>query len=642
MLNVIGKSGRETLPFDFAVVGAGPAGLSAAIRLKQLVPRASVAVLEKGARCGAHSVSGCVLDPVALDELLPDWRRDASAPVHTPVRAYTCHLMLPRGLRVRTPTPPTMCQRSASPRGPESFIVSLAQLCAYLARRAEALGVEVLPGFGANEVLFADRGRTRVAGVATKDVGVDRRGRRKRTYERGVEVAAPFTLFAEGACGHLSQALLAHYALDGTSMLPPQVPPPSIQSSKRGFWNNSVGSKKIKKKNNFGTGRPPLPQTYALGMKEVWRVKPEQHRPGLVRNTVGWPSDTRTYAGSFEYHFGADNLVFLGYAVGLDYSNPSLDPFAEFQRWKTAPHVRRLLAGGTCLQFAARTMTDGGVQALPAALAFPGGALAGEAAGFMTIARLKGVHTAMKSAMLAAESAADVIYNRRSSSSSSSAATTTTTTSLATIARDPKTWKAYENEYHRRVLGSWVWREMYRTRNMRPAFHQLGRFVGGRGLLPFLGFSAVDAFVTRGRLPFTWGHGTTEDRARTVPYAQVAAHPKQYPRADRTTTLDRAQALALAGVHHAEDQPSHLRLRDPAAPLEVNHAVYGDVDQRYCPAGVYEYAAHRSPRAGKTTTAFAMHPSNCLHCKTCVVKDPTRNVTWTLPENGGGPNYTLA
>ena len=625
MLSVIGKSGRETLPFDFAVVGAGPAGLSAAIRLKQLVPRASVAVLEKGARCGAHSVSGCVLDPVALDELLPDWRRDAAAPVHTPVRAYTCHLLLPHGLRVRTPVPPPMRQRSASPRGPETFIVSLAQLCAYLARRAEALGVEVLPGFGADEVLFADRRRTRVAGVATRDVGIDRHGRHTRTYARGVEVAAPFTLFAEGCAGHLSQALLAHYTLDGTSI--------QDAAAKKGGSNS-------KKKKGFATGAAPLPQTYALGMKEVWRVRPEKHQPGLVRNTVGWPSDTRTYAGSFEYHHGADSLVFLGYAVGLDYRDPSLDPFAEFQRWKTAPHVRRLLAGGTCLQYAARTMTDGGIQALPAALAFPGGALAGEAAGFMTIARLKGVHTAMKSAMLAAECAADVIY-RPSSPSSSSSSSSSAAVAVA-AAQDAKTWKRYESEYHRRVKDSWLWREMYRTRNMRPAFHQLGRFLGGHGLLPFLGFSALDAYVTRGRLPFTWGHGTVEDRARTMPYAQVAAHAKQYPRPDGTTTLGRAQALALAGVQHTEDQPSHLHLRDAAAPLEVNHAVYGGVDQRYCPAGVYEYTTHRNPLTGKTRTAFAMHPSNCLHCKTCVVKDPTRNVTWTLPESGGGPNYTLA
>lgn len=598
-VNVIGQTGRERLGFDFVVVGAGPAGLSGAIRLKQLLPRASVAVLEKGARAGAHNVSGCVLDPIALDELLPDWRRDAQAPAHARVSAHSCHLMV-AGRRVRVPTPPPMRQGSASRAGPDTFVVSLSQLCAYLARRAEALGVEVLPGFGAHELLYADARAGRVAGVVTRDSGLDRHGRRTRSFARGVEVAAPFTLLAEGCCGHLTQAAVERFGLA--------------------------------RRRNFATGRVPLPQTYALGLKEVWRVAPHVHRPGLVRHTVGWPSDCSTYAGSFEYHMAQDRLVALGYAVGLDYADPTLDPFAEFQAWKTAPHVQRLLKGAECVQFAARAMADGGVQAVPGSIAFPGGALAGEAAGFMTIARLKGVHTAMKSAMLAADAAAAALYPSSSSSSSKS--------HRAVSAGDAKVWERFESEYHARVEGSWLWREMYRTRNMRPAFHQLGRFVGGRGLLPFLGFGALDAFVTRGRLPFTWGHGTLEDRQRTRPL-QKQRVAKAYPRPDGVTTFDRTQALARSGVHHSEDQPPHLVLRDKDAPLRVNWGRYGGVDQRYCPAGVYQYVAGKDG-AGKKTLSFVMHPANCLHCKTCVIKDPTHNVTWTLPEGGQGPNYTVA
>jgi electron-transferring-flavoprotein dehydrogenase len=466
-----------------------------------------------------------------------------------------------------------MKQRSRGARGGDTFIVSLGDLCAWMGEQAALLGVEVLAGFGADEVLFVDEAHAAVAGVATKDTGRGKDGKPRSPnvgIQRGVELRAPFTLFAEGCRGHLTEQVVARFGLA------------------RGI------------------------QTYGLGLKELWRVAPDRHTPGLVAHTVGWPSDASTWAGSFEYHAN-DGLVHLGYTVGLDYSNPYIDPFMEFQKFKTDARIVHMLQGAECLGFGARTIADGGVQAVPR-LSFPGGALAGCGASFMNVSRLKGAHTAMKTGMIAAEVAF-----------------------AASVRGDGNL-----DDYERRVKQSWVWRELYRFRNMKPSFNQFGKLLGGRGLLPFLGFSALDAYLFRGKLPWTFSHGGVEDHDRTKP--AIFATPKKYPVPNGVTTFDRTKSLSLSGVSHIEDQPSHLVLRDPQIPVRVNHAKYAAIDQRYCPAGVYEYheingtANPGDPKGDKAT--HAIHAASCLHCKSCSIKDPTQNVKWTLPEGAGGPNYS--
>ncbi len=532
---------RDVLEFDVVIVGAGPAGLAAAIRLRQLSPELSVCVLEKGAEVGAHILSGAVLETRALDELLPGWR-ETGAPVRTAVTRDR-FLLLTGRRALRLPTPPGMGNRG-------NYLVSLGLLCRWLAQWAEALGVEIFPGFAAAEPLFDEEGA--VAGVVTGDMGRQRDGAPGPAFQPGVEVRARQTLVAEGARGSLTRVLEARFALrEGCD-----------------------------------------PQTYGLGLKELWEIAPERHREGTVVHTVGWPLDRRTYGGGFLYHMDG-NRVAVGLVVGLDYRNPHLDPFREFQRLKTHPALRHTFAGGRRIGFGARALCEGGYQSIPR-LTFPGGALIGDSAGFMVVPKAKGIHTAMQSGMTAAESA------------------------YAALGQGPGAELA---TYSERLRTDWVGEELYRARNVRPAFRW--------GLWPGLAHAAVDTLLLRGRAPWTLHHHA--DHARLKPAARTA--PMDYPKPDGVLTFDRASSLALANVHHAEGQPGHLLLTDPTLPVRVNLPRFDAPEQRYCPAGVYEVVD------GAGGPQLQINAGDCIHCKTCDIKDPNQNIVWTVPEGGGGPNY---
>ncbi len=539
---------REAMEFDVVIVGAGPAGLAAAIKLKQLAPDRSVVVVEKGSEVGAHILSGAVIDPVALDRLLPDWRSE-DTPIKTQVTADRFYLLGASGA-VRLPNllmPPLMNNHG-------NFIVSLGEVCRWLARKAEALGVEIYPGFAAVEVLFEDG---KVAGIATGDMGVAKDGHHKAGFTRGMELRAKYTLFAEGARGSLSKGLIERFAL----------------------------------------ARDREPQKFGLGLKELWQVAPEQHRSGLVQHTMGWPLDNSTGGGSFVYHFG-DNLVAVGFVVHLNYQNPYLSPFDEFQRFKTHPLVRDTFAGGKRVCYGARALTEGGWQSVPK-LVFPGGALIGCAAGFMNVPRIKGTHNAMLSGMLAAEHAAAALAAGR--------------------AGDELT--EYETEWRDSPIG----RDLWRVRNAKPLWSKLGTAVG-------VALSGVDMWTnTLGfSLIGTLGHGKP-DSATLKPAAQC--RPIAYPKPDGKLTFDRLSSVYLSNTNHEEDQPVHLLVRDPALQKSSEHDVYAGPSARYCPAAVYEWVEEGgNPR-------FVINAQNCVHCKTCDIKDPNRNITWVPPEGGGGPNY---
>ena len=539
---------RDQMPFDVVIVGAGPAGLAAAIRLRQLAIRdgrdLSVAVLEKGAAVGAHILSGAILDPRALDELLPDWA-ERGAPLTVPVvderllflsarRAFAWpHLLLPPELKHRG-----------------CFVVRLGELCVWLAKQAEALGVDILPGFAATELLAAPDGA--VTGVATGDFGIGRDGAPGPAFQRGAELPARLTILAEGARGSLAGQAIRLFGL--------------------------------------ATGDP---QTWGLGVKELWRVTGAV--PGRVTHTAGWPLGNAAYGGGFFYELGPD-LAAVGMVVDLDYANPHLDPFAEFQRFKTHPQLRARLAGGERLAFGARALTEGGWQSLPR-LAFPGGVLVGDAAGFLNAARSKGIHTAMKSGMLAADAA----FARLAGNGSS----------------------APLDDYADAVAGSWLGSELRRVRNFRPA----QRF----GLLAGTLYAGLDLFLLRGRAPWTLRR-TAPDRARLVESSRAAR--REAVRPDGFVTFDRASSVHAAGVAHAEDQPVHLQLGHPGLPLAEHLPRYDLPEQRICPAGVYEL-----DNSGGAP-AFRINAANCLHCKACEIKDPSANIRWTPPEGGGGPNYS--
>lgn len=539
---------RDVLEFDVVIVGAGPAGLAAAIRLRQLAAEheseLSVCILEKGSEVGAHILSGAVVEPRALDELLPDWR-ERGAPLNTPA-GDDSFLYLTRERAVRLPTPPQMHNRG-------NYIISLGNLCRWLADQAEALGVEIFPGFAAAEVLYAGDGSVR--GVATGDMGRTRDGEPGPNFQPGVELHARQTLFAEGCRGSLTRELEAR----------------------------------------FGLREEAGPQTYGIGIKELWEVAPERHRPGTVIHTVGWPLDIHTYGGSFLYHL-EENLVAVGFVVGLDYGNPHLSPFEEFQRFKTHPAIRDTFAGGRRISYGARALSEGGLQSIPK-LTFPGGALAGDGAGFLNVAKIKGTHTAMKSGMVAAEALFEAL-------------------------RDGAGGGAEIGAYPERLRGSWVWEELNRVRNIRPAFHW--------GLWGGIAYGALDTWLFRGRAPWTLRHhGADHTRLRRAAGMPVI----EYPKPDGVLTFDRLSSVYLANTAHEESQPDHLRLRDPEAAIRVNLAEYGAPEQRYCPAGVYEIVEEEDgPR-------LQINAANCVHCKTCDIKDPTQNIVWTVPEGGSGPNY---
>jgi electron-transferring-flavoprotein dehydrogenase len=540
---------REAMEFDVVVVGAGPAGLAAAIRLKQLAPDISVVVVEKGSEVGAHILSGAVIDPSGLDALLPDWRQE-DTPIKTAVTDDRFYLLGPGGA-VRLPNalmPPLMNNHG-------NFIVSLGNVCGWLATRAEALGVEIYPGFAAAEVLFGDGGE--VAGIATGDMGVGRDGAPKASFTRGMELRGKYTLFGEGARGHLTKTLIARFGLD-------------LHCE---------------------------PQKFGIGLKELWEVAPERHRPGLVQHTMGWPLDNRTGGGSFLYHLD-DRLVSVGFVVHLNYENPYLSPFEEFQRFKTHPLVRDVFTGGRRIGYGSRAIAEGGWQSVPN-LVFPGGALIGDGAGFLNVPRIKGTHNAMRSGMLAAESLAAALAAGR--------------------AHDELT--DYETSWRGSALGADLWK----VRNAKPLWSKLGTILG-------VGCAGADMWAnTLGFSLFeTLTHGKP-DSACLKPASQC--RPISYGKPDGKLTFDLPSSVFLSNTNHEEDQPVHLRVADPALQKASEHDLYGGPSGRYCPAGVYEWVEQNGD------LKYVINAQNCVHCKTCDIKDPNQNINWVAPEGGGGPNY---
>ncbi|MEK7342505.1 MAG: electron transfer flavoprotein-ubiquinone oxidoreductase [Pseudomonadota bacterium] len=546
-------SERESMPYDIVIVGGGPAGLSAAIRLKQLADAAgqelAVCVLEKGSEIGAHILSGAVIDPKALDELLPQWRTSGCPLAEVPVTDNR-HWFLSNSGKMAIPhlaTPGWMHNKG-------TYTGSLGNLCRWLAEQAEGLGVEIFPGFAAAEILYHEDGS--VKGVATGDMGIDREGNRKPDYQPGLELHARYTFFAEGARGHLTKVLKRQFVLDANSE----------------------------------------PQVYGLGMKELWDIDPDKHQPGLVIHTQGWPL-TDAYGGGFLYH-QANGQVALGFVVGLGYRNPHLYPFEEFQRWKQHPAIRHYLEGGRRVSYGARAINEGGWQSIPT-LAFPGGALIGCSAGFVNVPRIKGTHTAMKSGMLAAEAAFAAVQADRSGDV------------LA--------------DYEPAVRASWIDRELQLVKNVGPMLAKFGNTLG-----TILG--GVDMWMRTLKigLPFTMKHHPDNEAI----WRKEACEKIVYPKPDGVISFDRLSSVFLSNTNHEEDQPVHLQLKDPAVPIAYNLPLYDEPAQRYCPAGVYEVVGQEegNPR-------FQINAQNCVHCKTCDIKDPTQNINWVVPEGGGGPNY---
>ncbi len=538
-----GLGPRESMAFDVVIVGAGPSGLAAAIRLKQLIPDASVCIVEKGGEVGAHILSGAVLEPRALNELIPDWR-DKGAPLTTPARTDRFLFLTATAAR-RLPTPPQTKNHG-------NYIVSLGDVVRWLGRQAEELGVEVYPGFAAAEILEEDG---RVVGIATGDMGIGKDGEPTDSFQRGMELRAAYTLFAEGCRGSLTKRLIQRFGL------------------RNGHDH----------------------QTYAIGVKELWEVPAAGHQPGLVEHTIGWPLDSGTYGGSFLYHFG-NNLVSYGFVIGLDYRNPWLSPFDEMQRLKTHPAMRRHFADGRRVSYGARALNEGGFQSIPA-LVFPGGALIGDAAGFLNVPKIKGTHTSMKSGMLAAEAAAEALAEEK---------------------------PAELTAYPEKLRASWVWQELSAVRNIRPAFAKYGLFGG-------LCYAAIDTYVLRGRAPWTMHHPHRDNE--TLLTADQAP-PIDYPKPDGQLTFDRLSSVFISNTNHEENQPPHLRLRDPAKAIEVNWQRYRSPEIRYCPAAVYEIVG-----ADEGRPRLVINAQNCVHCKTCDIKDPIQNIDWVTPEGGGGPSY---
>ncbi|KAJ3396386.1 hypothetical protein HDU92_003228 [Lobulomyces angularis] len=552
------KEDRHVEEADVCIVGGGPSGLSAAIRFLQLAAENEqelrVIVVEKGGEIGAHILSGAVLEPRALNELIPDWK-DKNAPLLQPALKDKMYFFTKKWA-IPLPHPPQMSNKG-------NFIVSLNNFTRWLGEQAEEAGAEIYPGYAASEVLYNEDGS--VKGIATNDVGINKAGAPMDTFERGMEIHAKVTLFAEGCHGSLSKQVIKKF--------------------------------KLREEGKF--------QTYGIGLKEVWELDPSKHEPGLVSHSVGWPMDYQTYGGAFMYHL-QDNLCAIGYVVALDYKNPNLSPYREFQRYKHHPFIKKYLEGGKIISYGARALNEGGIQSLPK-LNFPGGALIGCSAGFMNVPKIKGTHTAMKSGMLAAEAAFEAITKEDTSNL-------------------PIDLVSYQNN----LKESWVWKELNEVRNVRPSFHSALGVFGG------LIYSGIDTLLLKGKVPWTFQH-PKPDHEMLRPAKEYK--PIDYPKPDGVISFELLDNVSRTGTNHRDNQPVHLQLqRGPKEQLERNLEIFGGPEQKFCPAGVYEYVDDEENPGKKR---FQINSQNCIHCKTCDIKDPSQNINWTTPEGGDGPKYVL-
>ena len=538
---------RESMNFDVLVIGAGPSGLSASIKLAQLAKKnnkeLNIGVVEKGSEVGAHILSGAVLETKALDELIPDWK-SKNSPLKTEAKKDK-FLLLTKNKSFRLPTQPQM-------KNDGNYIISLGNFCRWLAKQAEELGVNIFPGFAASEILYHEK-TNKVIGVRTGDQGMDKNVKHLENFQQGYDLFAKQTIFAEGCHGSLTKELI----------------------------------------NKYNLRKDSDPQTYGIGLKELWEIKPENHKLGETIHSIGWPLDNQTYGGSFLYYL-ENNQVSVGFVIGLDYKNPYLSPFDEFQRFKTHPLIKKIFEGSKRISYGARALNEGGFQSIPK-LTVPGGLLVGCTAGFMNVPKIKGTHTAMKSGMIAAEEIFKNIFDVK---------------------------KVEINSYEEEIKKSWVWNELYRVRNIRPAFQW--------GFWPGLIYSAIDTFIFRGKAPWTLKHHEDHKSLKEAKKSKKI----DYPKPDGVITFDKLSSVFISNTNHAENQPCHLKLKDKNIPIEYNLENYDAPEQRYCPAGVYEIVDLE-----KNSPKLQINAQNCVHCKTCDIKDPGQNINWVTPEGGGGPRY---